>query len=60
MDRQIAAESYLVMKVVPTAAGGSPDRCMERIKRTMTAWLPDMYRTINGQLTDITVRVTDK
>ena len=48
------------MTVVPDADRGSRDWCMERIKRTMTAGLPDMYRTINGQLTDITVRVTDK
>ena len=59
-SRKIAAESYPVMKVVPVAAQGSHDRCMERIKHTMTAWLPDMYRTINGQLTDITVWVIGK
>ena len=58
--RKIAAESYPVMKVVPVAAQGSRDRCMERIKHTMTAWLPDMYRTINSQLTNITVRVIGK
>ena len=59
-DRKIAAESYPVMKVVPAADRGSRDRCMECMKRTMTARLPDMYKKINGQLTDITVRVTDK
>ena len=59
MDRKIAAESYLVMRVVPATARDSRDRCMERIKRTMTARVPDMYGTINGQLTAITVRVTD-
>ena len=47
------------MKVVPTAVRYSRDRCMERTERTMTARLPDMYRTINGHLTDITVQVTD-
>ena len=63
MDRKIAAESYemkVVMKVVPTAVQGSRNRCMEHTKCTMTARLLDMYRTINRQLTDITVRVTDK
>ena len=48
------------MKVVHSAARGSRDQCKEHIKCTMTAWLHDMYRTINGQLTDITVRVMDK
>ena len=48
MDRKIAAESYLVMKVGPAAARGSRERCMGCIKCTMTARLADMYRTING------------
>ena len=58
--RKIAAESYPVMKVIPAAAQGSRDQCLERIKHTMTSQLPDIYRTVKGQLTDITVRVTDK
>ena len=48
------------MKVMPAAVWGSRNRCMEPIKRTMTAPLPNMHRTINSQLTNITVRVTEK
>ena len=57
---KIVTESYPEMKAVPSDARGSRDRCTERIKRTITARLPNMYRKINGQFTDFTVRVTDK
>ena len=48
------------MKVVLAAARASHNRCMERIKRTTNEGIADMYRIVNGQLTDIGVRVKVK
>lgn len=56
-DRKNATVSYPVMKVVTTASRSDRVWSMERM---MTVRLPNMYKTINGQITDITVRVMDK
>ena len=57
MDRKGERDIYPVMKVVPTAAWAL---CVWRMKRSMAAQLPSMYRTITCHLTEITERVAEK